>query len=131
MAFIKKSIILLLNKSTILVGGQAVIEGVMMRVPGFYATAVRNPEGEIEFRRQKFVTLVKKNTIFNIPIIRGAIHLYESLKIGMKTLEWSAEIALPEEKNKKQNKFIDLAMNLATILFAMGLFIILPIITAD
>ena len=66
MVFIKKSIILLLNKSTILVGGQAVIEGVMMRVPGFYATAVRNPEGEIEFRRQKFESLVKKNTIFNL-----------------------------------------------------------------
>ncbi len=131
MNIIKKSMILLLNKSTILVGGQAVIEGVMMRVPGFYATAVRNPEGEIKFRRQKFDTLVKKNTVFNIPIIRGSIHLYESLKIGMKTLQWSADIALPEEKNKKQNKFIDLLMNLVTIFFALGLFVILPIITAD
>ena len=61
MTFIKKSIILLLNKSTILVGGQAVIEGVMMRVPGFYATAVRNPKGEIEWRFTHGLFIVKGN----------------------------------------------------------------------
>ena len=74
MNILKKSIILFLNKSTILVGGQAIIEGVMMRVPGFYAAAVRNPQGKIVLERHKFNTLVKKKTIFNIPIIRGAIH---------------------------------------------------------
>ena len=128
MSIIKKQLILLLSKSSILVGGQAVIEGVMMRVPGYFATAVRNPDGEIKIERHKFISLVKQKKILDIPIIRGAIHLYESLKIGMQTLQWSAEIAMPEEENSmKQNKILDFVLNLVTILIAFGLFIIIPI----
>ena len=50
-----KNLVKFISKSSILVGGQAVIEGVMMRVPGFYATAVRNPKGEIEVQRKNFI----------------------------------------------------------------------------
>ena len=79
MSIIKKHLILLLSKSSILVGGQAVIEGVMMRVPGYFATAVRNSDGEIIIERHKFTSLVKQKKILDIPIIRGAIlkHLQE------------------------------------------------------
>ena len=83
---------MLLSKSSILVGGQAVIEGVMMRVPGYISTAVRNPEGEIVTNRQEFNTLVKKYKSLNFPIIRGAISLFEAMKIGFGTLQWSADI---------------------------------------
>ena len=64
-----KYLIPIINKSSIMVGGQAVIEGVMMRVPGFYATAVRNPQGIIEVERHEFKSLVdqyKLNKCFNI-----------------------------------------------------------------
>ena len=64
-----KKILLLVMKPTILVGGQAVIEGVMMRVPGFISTAVRNPDGDIITNRHKFVSLTAKHPSLNVPII--------------------------------------------------------------
>ena len=59
-------LILLLAKSSILVGGQAVIEGVMMRVPGFISTAVRNPDGEIITKRKEFISLTAQHPWLNI-----------------------------------------------------------------
>ena len=88
-----------------MVGGQAVIEGVMMRVPGFIATSVRNPDGDIITKRKESNSLIHRNKRFNLPIVRGAISLFEAMKIGFGTLQWSADIAFPEEANK-QNKFI-------------------------
>jgi len=117
---------ILLTKSSILVGGQAVIEGVMMRVPGFISTAVRNPDGEIIVKRKEFNSLIHKRPSFNIPIVRGAISLFEAMKIGFKTLQWSAEIAFPEENNKS-NKLIDFFMTAISIFFAFSLFIFLPL----
>ena len=93
-----KNILLLLMKPTILVGGQAVIEGVMMRVPGAYATAVRDPEGKVHFDRHNFVSITEKSNFWVKPIFRGMAGLYEAMKMGMATLQWSADIALPEEK---------------------------------
>ena len=101
---IYRSILLTLMKSTILVGGQAVIEGVMMRVPGAYATAVRKADGTIALDYNKFISKVTNNSFYGLPIIRGMIHLFESMSIGYKTLEWSAKIAEPDQKT---NKFID------------------------
>jgi len=124
--FLRNQLIILLSKSSILVGGQAVIEGVMMRVPGFIATSVRNPEGEIITKRQEFVSLVHKNKHFNFPILRGAVSLFESMKIGFGTLQWSADIAFPEESNK-QNKFVEFIMTVISIFFALSLFIFLPL----
>ena len=112
-----------------MVGGQAVIEGVMMRVPGYYATAVRNPKGEIKIDKHKYDPIIKRITYLDVPIIRGAINLFEALKIGSKTLQWSAEINEPD--STENNKFIDLSLNIIAITFAMGLFVILPIISAN
>jgi len=119
-------LVLFLTKSSILVGGQAVIEGVMMRVPGFISTAVRNPEGDIITNRHKFVSLTAKYPYLNIPIIRGAVSLFESMKMGFGTLQWSADIAFPEESNK-QNRFLEIIMTIFSICFAISLFIFLPL----
>ena len=89
---------LILSQSSILVGGQAVIEGVMMRVPGAYATAVRDLKGNILIDRHNFKSITELYPILRYPIIRGIIGLIESLKIGYSTLQWSANII--EEKEE-------------------------------
>ena len=96
--FIYRNVLLLLMRSSILVGGQAVIEGVMMRVPGAYATAVRKTDGTIAFDRHVFNSITTNNKFYGLPIIRGMIHLYESMKMGYKTLEWSADMQTPNIK---------------------------------
>ena len=100
---IKKSI--LLAKSSILVGGQAVIEGVMMRVPGAYATAVRLKDNTIEIKRNSFTSLIDKHNMNNYYIIRGMIHLYESMKMGYQTLDWSASMNDDNYKKEKNITF--------------------------
>ena len=124
-----RNILLLIMRSTILVGGQAVIEGVMMRVPGAYATAVRKKDGGIEIKRHSFESMITNNRFLSLPIIRGMIHLYESMKIGYGTLQWSAEISEPNIN--QSNKFLDSILSLLSIVFAIGLFFGLPIISAD
>jgi len=85
------------------VGGQAVIEGVMIRSPEFIATAVKSPEGKILVKREKYNSLTKKLKLNKVPVVRGALVLIESLYIGIKSLYWSAEVA-SEEENKKKNE---------------------------
>ena len=126
--FIYRNILMLLMRSSILVGGQAVIEGVMMRVPGAYATAVRKNNGEIVFDYHPFVSITTKNSFYGLPIIRGMIHLYESMKIGYQTLQWSADMNDPDVK---QNKFLDSILSFLSILFAIGLFFGTPLLLAD
>ena len=67
-----KQLILFVSKSSILVGGQAVIEGVMMRVPGAYSTAVRDPEGKIHTDRHNFESITDRKPRLKKPVIRGA-----------------------------------------------------------
>ena len=76
------------------VGGQAVIEGVMMRAPGMVATAVRRPDGSIAVRKDPHVMLGEKYRVFKLPVLRGAAGLIEMLVIGLRTLNYSAEIAM-------------------------------------
>ena len=125
----KRLLLILSMKPNILVGGQAVIEGVMMRVPGAYATAVKNPKGDILIDCHPFSSLTLKGGIFNLPIIRGIIHLYESMKIGYGTLQWDADNAMPSDK--EQNKILDSILTIFSILFAIGLFFIIPIYFAS
>tara|TARA_B100002052_G_scaffold299187_1_gene336202 strand:+ start:3734 stop:4675 length:942 start_codon:yes stop_codon:yes gene_type:complete len=116
-------------KSSILVGGQAVIEGVMMRVPGAYATAVRKPDGTIVTNYHAFNSMIEKYKILSLPILRGITHLYESMKIGYGTLQWSAEASETEEAT--MNKYLDSLLSFLSFIFAIGLFFALPIISAD
>ncbi|HHJ52893.1 MAG TPA: DUF1385 domain-containing protein [Caldithrix abyssi] len=84
------------------VGGQAVIEGVMMRSPKRIATAVRRANGQIEVKVQEFQSLVQRIKWLNIPVLRGAITLFEVLILGIKTLQWSADKALEDEQAKEE-----------------------------
>jgi len=75
------------------IGGQAVIEGVMMRSPSMVSTAVRRPDGSIAVRTVPFVSLSRRLKLMGLPIIRGALALIESMQLGMAALSYSAEQA--------------------------------------
>ncbi len=120
-------------QKAILVGGQAIIEGVMMRVPGSYAIAVRNPQGEIITRQWDFISILEKHRILKWPVIRGAISLFESMKMGIGTLNESAEIAFEEEVRESSSFKDKLMTTLSTLLalaIGLGLFFVTPIFVA-
>jgi len=119
-------LLMLAAQSRILVGGQAVIEGVMMRVPGAYAVAVRDPKGQIQTRYEDFTSAVERSRWLQLPLVRGAVHLFEALKIGLSTLNWSVEMAYPEEAASKNSTSSFLTTFLALAL-AVGLFFIAPL----
>ena len=112
------------------IGGQAVIEGVMMRSVDKVATAVRIPSGEIVIKTEDFKSIVQRHKILAIPIIRGAVSFFEMMIVGFKTLNFSAEIASKEiekeeaakkgEEYKEDKKSNAIWLWLTTI-FAMGL----------
>ena len=120
----RKSLLFILMKPSILVGGQAVIEGVMMRVPGFYATAVRDPNGKIHIQKNEFTSITETSVFWKKPIFRGMASLYESMKMGMKTLNFSVDIAMPEEE--PQSKTGEFFSTIFAIGLAITLFIIAP-----
>jgi len=113
-------------------GGQAIIEGVMMRGKQKIAWAVRKPDGEMVVERETFISITKTNKFFALPVIRGAVSLFESLKVGYKALTRSAEISMGEEPAKKGEKksFKESASITISMLFAVvvsiGLFMYLP-----
>ena len=119
------------------VGGQAVIEGVMMRSPHTVSTAVRGPEGEIVVKNDKFISLTQRHKILGLPLIRGLVSFVEMLVISIKTLNFSAEIAMKEEeeskspKEKRRSDFFRSTYLVLTIIFAMvlgfGIFFFLPL----
>jgi len=111
-------------KPSILVGGQAVIEGVMMRVPGAYATAVRDSDGKIHIQKKEFQSVTERSTLWKTPIFRGMASLFEAMKMGMAALQYSADIAMPEEG--EQSKIADYFSSLFAIGLAITLFMIAP-----
>jgi len=88
----------------ILVGGQAVIEGVMMRSPKGYSVAVRRQDGTIRTMRDVLLTMGEKWKLFKIPVVRGVGVLAQALVLGIRALRFSAEEALGEEAAKKEIK---------------------------
>ena len=123
----KRLLLILSMKPNILVGGQAVIEGVMMRVPGAYATAVRNPDGDIKVKRKKFSSITEQSFLWSKPIFRGIASLYEAMKMGMSTLQWSADISYPEESSEGVlSKVLDFITTIFSIILAVSLFMVLP-----
>jgi uncharacterized protein YqhQ len=80
------------------VGGQAVIEGVMMRSPGSMAIAVRRPNGEIVVKRERLTFFSERKLFSKLPLIRGVINLLSALVLGVKALNFSANQSLEEEK---------------------------------
>ena len=122
------------------VGGQAVLEGVMMKSGDDIALAVRKEDGTIEVKRSKHVSIRKKHKFLNIPLIRGCVNMVETLIMSMGTLEDSANmIGLDETEDETKfekwlrKKFGDKLMNVIMgigmvlgVILSVGLFVILP-----
>src|SRR3954469_24979811 len=85
-----------------LVGGQAVMEGVMMRAPHSYCVAVRKHTGEIVTEEMPLARMSEQYPIFKYPIFRGLGTLYQALKLGGRALKFSANAALEEPEKEKQ-----------------------------
>ena len=107
------------------VGGQAIMEGVLMRSPNFWGMAVRTPAGDVDLRAERFRSITRRNRLFRLPIIRGALSLGETLWLGMKALTLSTNIALGEEEELSKKEIA------GTLIFAMvlgiGLFLVAPV----
>lgn len=86
------------------IGGQAVMEGVMMKNRDRYAVAVRKPDQQIEIKVSDCKPSARNQKVRNLPVIRGVVNFIESLVLGMKTLMYSAEFFEEEEENKKEIK---------------------------
>jgi uncharacterized protein YqhQ len=116
------------------IGGQAVMEGVMMKNQDTYAVAVRKPDKEIAVDISKYEGLIKNEKVRNIPIIRGVLSFIESLVLGMRTLTFSASFFEDEEEgkkpeDKKSEKSDDIMMVFTVILsviLAVAIFMVLP-----
>jgi uncharacterized protein YqhQ len=103
-------------------GGQAVMEGVMMRGERTWAVAVRTLDGDIEVEVHDAPTWAQRWA--KVPLVRGVMTLAESLTLGFKALSWSANKQVPEEE-RLSSKAIGWTMGVA-LLFFMGIFILLP-----
>ena len=110
----------------ILVGGQAVMEGVMMRAPHSYCVAVRKSGGEIVTTEMPLARMSEQYPIYKLPIFRGIGTLYQAMKLGVKALQFSANVALadqgnpaPEQAAKEPSKWV----MAASLLFPLAFFI--------
>lgn len=110
-------------KERISIGGQAVIEGVMMRSPSYIATAVRKPSGEIVYKRTKISS--KKSKLAETPFLRGVVMLFDALVMGIKELTFSANEAEEKEEEQLSQKEAILT-TVISLGLGIGLFIVLP-----
>jgi uncharacterized protein YqhQ len=108
-----------------LVGGQAVMEGVMMRAPHSYCVAVRKPNGEIVTEEMPLARMSEQNKIWKYPVLRGLGTLYQALKLGGRALKFSAEAALdePKSESKEPAKEVPSWMASLPILFSLAFYI--------
>jgi uncharacterized protein YqhQ len=112
------------------VGGQAVLEGVMMRGVSTWAVAVRNPEGGIEVTSEPIVSWAKRHRVLRWPVIRGVVALAESLKIGFRALAISANAQLEEDEEGEKEEIGGLMWGLTiafSLALAIGLFFVIPV----
>ncbi|MGE5676537.1 MAG: DUF1385 domain-containing protein [Pseudomonadota bacterium] len=119
------------------VGGQAVIEGVMMKGAEDYSIAVRKPDGEIIVKKEKLKG--NRKVISKIPVIRGIYAFVDSMVLGVKSLMYSAEFVEEEEEKDKKPSKLDNFLNdniiwisvVISVAFSVGLFILLPTVIVD
>lgn len=107
------------------VGGQAVLEGVMMRGPHYWAVAVRQPDGQIITKEHKIKSALNKSKLFKLPLVRGIIALVENLIIGFKALNFSANASMGEEEQQISAFQMSLSFGFAIVL-VVGLFMAIP-----
>lgn len=105
------------------IGGQAVIEGVMMRAPGCLSVAVRRPDGSLAVREGPLRSKLLTGPMSKIPGLRGVVMLVESLSLGFRALQFSAEQQMNEEERKEAEGSSAVWFS---ALFAVGLFVALP-----
>ena len=122
------------------IGGQAVLEGIMMRHGDDYAVAVRKPDGEIFVQKEEYHSVIKWKALTKIPFIRGVINFIDSMVLGIKTLMFSAEFYEGEEevksekelteeeiaKKEKQEKWMMNATVAISVVIAVAVFMVLP-----
>lgn len=127
------------------IGGQAVIEGVMMKNMDRYAVSVRKPNGKIETKVEECVSFAEKHPLFQLPVFRGMANFLESMVIGMKTLNYSASFYEDEEEQtesrtkqllekilgEKAEKIIMGIVLVFSLAISIGLFMILPYIVSE
>lgn len=114
------------------IGGQAVIEGIMMKNKSEYAVAVRKPNGEIAVKKDRYLMLQEKHKILSLPFIRGIFSMIDSLILGSKTLEYSASFIDEEtsESDSKIDKWLNEHLNEKTMGILMGIVTVISIIFA-
>lgn len=122
------------------IGGQAVLEGIMMRHGDDYAVAVRKPDGEIFVQKEEYHSVIKWKVLTKIPFIRGVFNFIDSMVLGIKTLMFSAEFYEDEEevksekelteeeiaKKEKQEKWMMNATVAISVVIAVAVFMVLP-----
>ena len=119
------------------IGGQALIEGIMMRFGDDYSVAVRKPDHTIEIKRDKHVSLAARLHVSRVPVIRGALAFIDSLVLGMSTLTYSASFFEEEEgqeQTEKDKKSENLMMGVTvavSVVIAVALFMLLPYFIAS
>lgn len=127
------------------IGGQAVIEGVMMKNMDRYAVSVRKPNGKIETKVEECVSFSEKHPLFQLPVFRGMVNFLESMVIGMKTLNYSASFYEDEEEQtesrteqllekilgEKAEKIIIGIVLVFSLAISIGLFMIFPYIASE
>ena len=125
------------------VGGQAVLEGVMMKNSERYAIAVRKPDGEIDIKIDEFQGFLKENKLKKLPFIRGVFNFIDSMMLGMKSINHSASFYEEEEEETKFDQALDKLtkgkgeeaittfITMLSVVLAIGIFIVLPYFISD
>ncbi|MBW2995060.1 DUF1385 domain-containing protein [Candidatus Woesearchaeota archaeon] len=108
------------------IGGQAVIEGVMMKSDNRYSVAVRSKTNKITLKKEKFVSVTEKSKILKLPLIRGLFILIETLILGLKVLSYSVDMSAKDEGEELSRLSLILTIGFS-VLMAIGLFIALPL----
>ncbi|HEU5141948.1 MAG TPA: DUF1385 domain-containing protein [Solirubrobacterales bacterium] len=111
-------------------GGQAVLEGVMMRGISTWAVAVRNPEGQVEITSEPLVPWAKRHRLWRVPVLRGVVALGESLKIGFRALAISANAQMEEDEEGNREEIGGWLWGLTVVFslaLAVGLFFVVPV----
>ena len=122
------------------IGGQAVMEGVMMKNGDEYATAVRKPDGEIEVKKDTYISMGEKVKFFSRPFVRGIFSFVDSMVLGMRSLTFSASFFEDDEESEpgRIEKFLDRVLGeklesalmafvmVLSFVLAIGIFMLLP-----
>jgi uncharacterized protein YqhQ len=111
-----------------LIGGQAVLEGVMMRSLTGYSVAVRQPNGGVAIKKDKLVSIAKKYPFLKLPVLRGSVVLIQSLILGMRALDYSTNVAVDTESGEKEMSRGAIAGTMIfAFVLAIGVFVLVPL----